>query len=84
MGYIIAKRKRGDFIIAQTNYLYRCITERTYKMHPENAVDGVYVKQFFPLRKMAREFLKLQLSNNNELDMAPITKELIEFVKKEL
>jgi hypothetical protein len=43
MAYIIAKRKRGDFIIAQTNYLYRCITERTFKMHPENAVDGVYV-----------------------------------------
>ena len=73
--FYIAKRNRGDLLVAEAGYLIRCLTKRSVK------IDGVYTQQHFQTRRIARRFLEEHTQEGYELIIVPVSQEVIELVR---
>ena len=75
--FFIAKRIRGDFLVAEAGYLIRCSTKRS----AEKKIEGVYTQQHFQTRRIARRFLEEHTQEGYELIIVPVSQEVIELVR---
>ena len=73
--FYIAKRNRGDLLVAEAGYLIRCLTKRSVK------IDGVYTQLHFQTRRIARRFLDEHTQEGDVLTITPISEKVIDLVK---